>query len=124
MAEYLRIQSSEGGSIKIQTEMVESSDEESVRKDGNVDVGNVRTMSQQTRAAVHLTFSEVMNTVQHVAFGFQEKLDKLSEQTTLDEASLNFGVKIDGEGNVYIGKVGVGTNFNVSLKWKVQKPIS
>ena len=118
MSEYISVHVGEESAIKIKVEPSEShaSDTES----GFHDVG-IRNTAEYAKAAINLTFKEVMNTVHHVACGFQEKLDVLAEKTTLDEASLDFGVKIDGKGNVYIGEVGLGTNFNVSLRWKIHK---
>ena len=45
------------------------------------------------------------------------------EELHVEEAEVKFGINTVGElGNMAIGKVGVGVNYEVTLKWK--KPVT
>jgi len=44
------------------------------------------------------------------------------EDLHVDEAEIKFGINTVGEmGNIAIGKVGVGVNYEVTLKWKKER---
>ena len=41
----------------------------------------------------------------------------------VDEAEIKFGLTATGEvGNIAIGKIGMGVNYEVTLKWKTPEP--
>jgi hypothetical protein len=47
------------------------------------------------------------------------------EELHVEEAEVKFGINTVGElGNMAIGKLGVGVNYEVTLKWKKPSPSS
>ena len=43
------------------------------------------------------------------------------EELHVSEAEIHFGLSVEGElGNIAVGKVGMGVNYDVTLKWKKQ----
>lgn len=45
------------------------------------------------------------------------------EELHVEEAEVKFGINTVGElGNLAIGKIGVGVNYEITLKWKNPKP--
>ena len=65
------------------------------------------------------TFREALKDIKTQARMLVEEIDDLH----VDEAEIKFGINTVGEvGNMAIGKIGVGVNYEVTLKWK--KPMS
>ena len=64
------------------------------------------------------TFREALSDVKVQARMLVEEIEDLH----VDEAEIKFGINTVGEmGNIAIGKIGVGVNYEVTLKWKKEK---
>jgi hypothetical protein len=64
------------------------------------------------------TFADAMKDVNAQARLLLKEINSLH----VDEAEVKFGINTVGElGNIAIGKVGVGVNYEITLKWK--KPV-
>lgn len=64
------------------------------------------------------TFADAMKDVNVQARLLLKEINSLH----VDEAEVKFGINTVGEiGNIAIGKVGVGVNYEITLKWK--KPV-
>jgi hypothetical protein len=65
------------------------------------------------------TFAEALKDVRAQARLLLVEIEELH----VEEAEVKFGINTVGElGNMAIGKIGVGVNYEVTLKWK--KPVS
>lgn len=119
MPNYIQVPINNHGSIKIKIAPV-SLDE----KGGFQDVSIKSTIKETAESIVDVgsdVFNAMMNTVQALAYGVQDKINEMKGSTTLDEVSLEFGLNIDGKGSVQVLELGAGADFKVSLKWKVTK---
>lgn len=75
--------------------------------------GGVATVKAQK------TFSDALKGINAQAKILLKEINDLH----VEEAEVKFGVNTVGElGNIAIGKVGVGANYEITLKWK--KPVS
>jgi hypothetical protein len=125
MTEYLQVQVGENSLIKIRVDSTIPIISESKPGSGFEDVGTGKIQETLQKTAETVTtvssdvFNETMGTVQALAYGFQKKLDDMKDQTNLDEASVEFGLAIDGKGNVGVVELGGLAHFKISLKWKV-----
>ena len=67
------------------------------------------------RVKAKKTFHEALKDVKAQAMMLVEEIEDLY----VEEAEIKFGINTVGEvGNIAIGKVGVGVNYEVTLKWK------
>ena len=74
-----------------------------------------RKPSEAARVKAKKTFKEALKDVKVQARMLVEEIEDLH----VDEAEIRFGINTVGEvGNIAIGKVGVGVNYEVTLKWK------
>jgi hypothetical protein len=65
------------------------------------------------------TFADALKSVNAQAKMLLKEVNDLQ----IEEAEIKFGINTVGEiGNIAIGKVGVGVNYEIPLKWK--KPVS
>jgi hypothetical protein len=125
MTEYLQVQIGENSLIKIRVDNTDLTIRENTSGSGFEDVGTGKIQETLRKTAETVTtvssdvFNETMSTVQALAYGFQRKLDDMKDQTSLDEASVEFGLAIDGKGNVGVAELGGLAHFKISLKWKV-----
>lgn len=64
-------------------------------------------------------FSEAFQAAKMQAKALLKELDELP----VSEAEIKFGITTAGEvGNMAIGKIGLGVNYEVTLKWKKPEP--
>ena len=84
-------------------------------------VGIVRASNDEGVASVKAkkTFADAMKDVNVQAKLLLKEISDLH----VEEAEVKFGINTVGElGNIAIGKVGIGVNYEITLKWK--KPAS
>jgi hypothetical protein len=66
------------------------------------------------------TFAEALKNVNTQAKMLLKEVNDLQ----VEEAEIKFGINTVGElGNIAIGKVGVGVNYEITLKWKKPVPV-
>lgn len=123
MSSNLQAQDNQSGIIKIKIETTPSIATPAAPASGYEDVGGLDKVGQVIQATsekiVAVSVDAFMTHVDEVARGFEAKMIQLRQQTTIDEATLEFGLVADAEGNVYVFKVGSEVNLKVSLKWNV-----
>ncbi len=108
MTTYIEYQLDENSTI-----LVEAPEDES----GGV-VRAARKPGEVARVKAKKTFKEALKDVKVQARLLVEEIEDLH----VDEAEIKFGINTVGEmGNIAIGKVGVGVNYEVTLKWKKEK---
>jgi len=66
-------------------------------------------------------FDRTKDIVVSIAKGMVGAIRTLDEKLTPDEFSMEFAVKLSGEGNVIVTKVGAEANFKISLKYVHKK---
>ena len=105
MTTYIEYKLDENSTI-----LVEAPEDES----GGV-VRAARKPGEVARVKAKKTFKEALKDVKVQARLLVEEIEDLH----VDEAEIKFGINTVGEmGNIAIGKVGVGVNYEVTLKWK------
>lgn len=73
-------------------------------------------LSEKAAERVHKTFDKTLNSLKAVT---QKVIHKLQElQDSPDEVTLQMGVKINGEADAVLTKIGGETHLNLTLKWK------
>jgi hypothetical protein len=76
----------------------------------------LRDIALNAVATTHDALREMIaDSVQFTVESFEEALSRLP--TTPSSVEISFGLKITGEGNVAIGKVGAESNYGVKLTW-------
>jgi hypothetical protein len=108
MATYIEYDLGEGTKI-----LIEAADE---------DVGGVVRASNEgggmAKIKAKKNFTEALKDIRVQAKLLLQEIEELD----VNEAEVRFGINTVGElGNMAIGKVGVGVNYEVTLKW--QKPV-
>ncbi len=107
MATYIEYDLGDGATI-----LIESHDEES----GVVRASRDRSDVAKTRA--QKSFADALKDVRTQA----KLLLREIEEIHVSEAEIKFGINTVGElGNMAIGKLGVGVNYEVTLKWAKPK---
>lgn len=85
--------------------------------------GIVRAANEEgsvTTVKAKKTFADAMKDVNAQARLLLKEINSLH----VDEAEVKFGINTVGEiGNIAIGKVGVGVNYEITLKWKKPVPV-
>ena len=74
-----------------------------------------RGSEEATVVKAKKTFTEAFQVIKEQSKMLLNELDSLK----VNEAEIKFGINTTGElGNLAIGKIGVGVNYEVTLKWK------
>lgn len=77
-----------------------------------------RSIEKATNIKAKMSFKEAIKDVKAQAILLLKEIEELD----VNEAEVKFGVNTIGElGNMAIGKVGVGVNYEITLKWKNSK---
>lgn len=107
MATYIEYQIDENSSI-----LIEAPDD----SEGLAQVS--REIGELSKLKAKKNFSEAIKDIRLQA----KLLLKEIEELHVEEAEVKFGINTVGElGNMAIGKVGMGVNYEVTLKWKNPK---
>ena len=109
MPNYIEYDLGDGATI-----LIEAPDEE------NVEIVKVsREMGEVAKTKAKKNFADAMKDIRIQAKLLLKEIDELD----VSEAEVKFGINTVGElGNMAIGKVGVGVNYEVTLKWKKPEP--
>jgi len=109
MATYVEYQLDENSTILIE----ETAEESSGVVKASRGVGEIAKVKAQK------SFSEALKDIR----GQAKLLLKEIEELHVEEAEVKFGINTVGElGNMAIGKIGIGVNYEVTLKWKKPAP--
>jgi hypothetical protein len=74
-----------------------------------------RSMENTSNVKAKISFKEAIKDIKAQAAILLKEIEELH----VSEAEVKFGINTIGElGNMVIGKVGVGVNYEVTLKWK------
>ena len=74
-----------------------------------------RGVGNTTKVKAKMSFKEAIKDIKAQAVLLLKEIEELH----VNEAEIKFGINTIGElGNMAIGKVGVGVNYEVTLKWK------
>ena len=74
-----------------------------------------RGVGNPTNIKAKMSFKEALKDVKAQAVLLLKEIEELH----VNEAEIKFGINTIGElGNMAIGKVGIGVNYEVTLKWK------
>lgn len=104
MAKYIEYDLGDGSTI-----LIEATDEES----GEI-VKAARSDGEVTRNKAHMGFVEALRDIKTQAKLLINEIEDLH----VSEAEIKFGINTVGElGNMAIGKIGLGVNYEVTLKW-------
>lgn len=76
-------------------------------------------VQQSAAKVVEVGTDAFMSVIGSLARSFEERVLSLREDTSIDEATLEFGLTVDEESNVYVFKVGSEVNLKVTLKWSM-----
>lgn len=83
--------------------------------DGDEIIKSSRGVIEHTKTKAKKSFVDAMKDIRIQA----NLLVKEIEELHVDEAEIKFGINTVGEiGNMAIGKVGAGVNYEITLKWK------
>ena len=105
MAKLVKFQASEGESILVEVEDVESDEIEPAPKSPG-----------EVAAEARDTFTEALASMKPMIRDIKEQLDSLTKPA--DEVEVKFGVKLSGEIGAVLTKVGGEATYEITLKWQ------